>query len=403
MADYGFLSELVAPSTTKMVLLVMDGLGGLPHPETGMTELESARTPNLDSLARASICGLVHPVAPGITPGSGPGHLALFGYDPLRYGIGRGVLAAIGSGVDLAPDDLAARVNFCTVKDGVITDRRAGRISSEENGRLCEKLKGIELGEARVAIYPEKEHRAALVFTGRDLSAEVTDTDPQRSGLAPLPCEAKPGAGAKARKTAELVNSYLEKASEILADESPANMIITRGFSKLPDLPDFKELHGVKALGIANYPMYRAVAKLVGMEVPEVGDPFAQKVALLEGKWEEYDYFFIHYKHSDSAGEDGDFQAKVSCIQEVEAEIPRIRALQPDVFAVTGDHSTPALLASHSWHPCPVLLHSQWERHDEVESFGERACARGGLGIFHAVELMPMMLANALRLKKFGA
>jgi 2,3-bisphosphoglycerate-independent phosphoglycerate mutase len=403
MMDYGFLCDLVAPSSTKMVLLVMDGLGGLPHPETGLSELETARTPHLDSLARASICGLVHPVAPGITPGSGPGHLALFGYDPFRYGIGRGVLAAIGSGVDLAPDDLAARVNFCTIKDDVIADRRAGRISTEENSRLCAKLKGIVLGEVKASIYPEKEHRAALVFSGLDLSEEVTDTDPQRSGLAPLPCKAKPGAGAGARKTAELVNSYLDKASEILAAESPANMIITRGFSKLPLLPDFNELHGVKAMGIANYPMYRAVAKLVGMEVPEVGDPFSQKVALLERNWERYDYFFIHYKHTDSAGEDGDFRAKVEYIEEVEAEIPSIRALQPDVLAVTGDHSTPALLKSHSWHPCPILLHSSWERYDEVESFGESACARGGLGIFRAIELMPMMLANALRLKKFGA
>jgi 2,3-bisphosphoglycerate-independent phosphoglycerate mutase len=401
--DYAFLSDLVAPSNTKMVLLVMDGLGGLPHSETGLSELETARTPHLDSLARASICGLVYPVAPGITPGSGPGHLALFGYDPFRYSIGRGVLAAIGSGVDLAPHDLAARVNFCTIKDGVIVDRRAGRISTEENRHLCAKLGDIELGEVEAAIYPEKEHRAALVFNGPDLSEKVTDTDPQRNGLAPLPCAAEPGAEASASKTAELINSYLVKAAEILADESPANMIITRGFSKLPRLPDFNQLHGVKSMGIANYPMYRAVAKLVGMEVPAAGDSFSQKVALLEKSWERYDYFFIHYKHTDSAGEDGDFQAKVRCIEEVETEIPRIRALQPDVLAVTGDHSTPAILKSHSWHPCPILLHSTWERHDEVESFGERACARGGLGIFHAVELMPMMLANALRLKKFGA
>jgi 2,3-bisphosphoglycerate-independent phosphoglycerate mutase len=403
MLDYEFLPDLVVPSSTKMILLVMDGLGGLPHPETGLTELETAHTPDLDSLARESLCGLVHPVAPGITPGSGPGHLALFGYDPLRYSIGRGVLAAIGSGVDLAPHDLAARVNFCTLEDGIIVDRRAGRISTEQNRRLCDKLKGIDLGVVEARIYPEKEHRAALVFRGPDLSEEVTDTDPQRNGLAPLPCKASAGAGAGAGNTAELVNSYLDKASEILAGETPANMIITRGFSKLPRLPSLYELHGIRALGIANYPMYRAVAQLVGMEVPDVGDSFSDKVDLLERSWGRSDYFFLHYKHTDSAGEDGDFRGKVKYIEEVEAQIPRIRALQPDVLAVTGDHSTPALLKSHSWHPCPVLLNSRWERHDDVQSFGERACIHGGLGIFNAVQLMPMMLANALRLKKFGA
>jgi 2,3-bisphosphoglycerate-independent phosphoglycerate mutase len=401
--DYAILSGLVAPSDTKMVLLVMDGLGGLPDPETGLTELETAHTPNLDRLASESICGLVHPVAPGITPGSGPGHLALFGYDPLRYGIGRGVLAAIGSGVGLAPDDLAARVNFCTIEDGIVVDRRAGRISSEENRRLCEKLGDIDLGEVDAAIYPEKEHRAALVFRGPGLSEKVTDTDPQRNGQAPLNCKPLPGAGDDAHKTAELVNTYLDRAAEILAEESPANMIITRGFSKLPRIPHFKELHGVRALGIANYPMYRAVAELVGMEVPEVGDKFSQKVDLLERNWDGYDYFFIHYKHTDSSGEDGDFKGKVGHIEEVEAQIPRVRELRPDVLAVTGDHSTPALLASHSWHPCPIILHSRWERKDDVASFGERACAHGGLGVFHAIEVMPMMLANALRLKKFGA
>jgi 2,3-bisphosphoglycerate-independent phosphoglycerate mutase len=386
-----------------MVLLVLDGLGGLPRPDTGLTELETARTPNLDALARESICGLIHAIAPGITPGSGPAHMALFGYDPVRFEVGRGVLSALGVGIDLGPDDLAARVNFCTVEGGVITDRRAGRISTEENMRLCVKLAHIHVEGAEEIIRPEKEHRAALVFKGSGLSELITDTDPQHTGLAPLRCEALPGGGEAAERTAAMVNVYLEKVADLLADEHPANMIVTRGFAKLPDIPRMSDLYSIRAGAIATYPMYRAVAKLVGMELVDTGMSFADQLEALEGAWEEYDYFFIHYKYTDSRGEDGDFDAKVACIEEVDALMPRLVALNPDVLAVTGDHSTPALLAGHSWHPSPLLLRSRWERRDGAEVFGESACARGGLGIFQATSLMPLLLANAQRLNKFGA
>lgn len=403
MKEVAFLSSLVTGSRSKMVLLVLDGLGGLPHPDTGLTELETARTPNLDALARESICGLIHAIGPGITPGSGPAHMALFGYDPVRYEVGRGVLSALGVGMDLGPDDLAARVNFCTVQDGVIVDRRAGRISTEENARLCEKLSGIRLEGVEVEIRPEKEHRAALVFRGEGLSERVSDTDPQRTGLAPLRCEPLPGGGAAAERTAALVNEYLEKVSMILADEHPANMIVTRGFAKKPDIPPMTDLYGLRAGAVATYPMYRAVARLVGMELVASGPSFSEQVEAMAGAWEEYDYFFVHYKYTDSRGEDGDFAAKVACIEEVDEAVPRIVELDPDVLVVTGDHSTPALLKGHSWHPSPLLLRSRWERRDEVGSFGESACAAGGLGTFYAVDLLPLMLANAQRLNKFGA
>ena len=403
MKEVAFLSSLVTGSRSKMVLLVLDGLGGLPHPDTGLTELETARTPNLDALARESICGLIHAIGPGITPGSGPAHMALFGYDPVRYEVGRGVLSALGVGMDLGPDDLAARVNFCTVQDGVIVDRRAGRISTEENARLCEKLSGIRLEGVEVEIRPEKEHRAALVFRGEGLSERVSDTDPQRTGLAPLRCEPLPGGGAAAERTAALVNEYLEKVSMILADEHPANMIVTRGFAKKPDIPPMTDLYGLRAGAVATYPMYRAVARLVGMELVASGPSFSEQVEAMAGAWEEYDYFFVYYKYTDSRGEDGDFAAKVACIEEVDEAVPRIVELDPDVLVVTGDHSTPALLKGHSWHPSPLLLRSRWERRDEVGSFGESACAAGGLGTFYAVDLLPLMLANAQRLNKFGA
>jgi len=386
-----------------MVLLVLDGLGGLPHPDSGLTELETARTPNMDALARESICGLIHAIAPGITPGSGPAHMALFGYDPVRFEVGRGVLSALGVGIELGPEDLAARVNFCTVEDGVVTDRRAGRISSEENARLCAKLAGVALEGVKADIRPEKEHRAALVLRGAGLSELITDTDPQRTGQSPLRCEALPEGGKDAERTAALVNSYLDKVAHVLEDEHPANMILTRGFAKMPHIPRMTDLYSIRAGAIATYPMYRAVARLVGMELVDTGPSFSDQLDALEGAWEDYDYFFVHYKYTDSRGEDGDFEAKVACIEEVDALLPRLVALSPDVLAVTGDHSTPALLAGHSWHPSPLLLRSRWERRDGVESFGETACIRGGLGIFAAVNLMPLMLANAQRLNKFGA
>ncbi len=386
-----------------MVLLVLDGLGGLPHPETGLTELETARTPHLDALARDSACGLIHAVGPGITPGSGPAHMALFGYDPVRYEVGRGVLSALGVGMDLGPEDLAARVNFCTVEGGVVTDRRAGRISTEENARLCEKLSSIRLDGVEVVIRPEKEHRAALVLRGEGLSERVTDTDPQKTGLPPLPCRPLTEGDEAAERTAALVNRYLEEASKVLSDERPANMLLTRGFAKRPDIPLMTDLYGMRAGAVATYPMYRAVARLVGMELVETGPSFADQVEALAGVWDKYDYFFVHYKYTDSRGEDGDFYAKVACIEEVDASVPRIRELQPDVLVVTGDHSTPALLKAHSWHPSPLIFFSQWERKDDVDSFGERACSRGILGTFPAVDLLPMMLACAQRLTKFGA
>jgi 2,3-bisphosphoglycerate-independent phosphoglycerate mutase len=403
LSDMALISELATAATTKMVLLVMDGLGGLPHPDSGLTELEAARTPNLDALARESACGLMHSISRGVTPGSGPAHMSLFGYDPVRFEVGRGVLSALGVGMELGPDDLAARVNFCTVEGGVITDRRAGRISTETNTLLCEKLSGIRQQGVVVEIRPEKEHRAALVFHGEGLSELVTDTDPQRTGLAPLRCEAIPEGGEAAERTAALVNAYLDKAAEALAGEHPANMILTRGFAKLPDIPHITDLYSMRAGAVATYPMYRAVAKLVGMDIIETGATFSDQIDALHGAWEGYDFFFVHYKYTDSRGEDADYDAKVTCIEEVDGIIPRLLGLKPDVLAVTGDHSTPAILGGHSWHPSPLLLRSHWERCDGVEAFGETACLRGALGIFPATDLMPLMLANAQRLNKFGA
>jgi 2,3-bisphosphoglycerate-independent phosphoglycerate mutase len=383
-------------------LLVMDGLGGLPMEPGGLTELETAHTPNLDRLAAHGICGLHQPVAPGITPGSGPSHLALFGYDPIKYQVGRGVLSALGIDFDLKANDVAARGNFCTLDDnGRVADRRAGRIPTEKNEELCALLHQIRLPGVEVFVETVKEYRLLLVLRGDGLSGELSDTDPQEIGEEPL--EPKP-LSAEAEETANLVQEFIDRARQILADHHPANMILLRGFSQLPDWPSFEKAFGLRAAAIAAYPMYRGVAKLVGMDVLTTGVSVGEELETLEAHWKDYDYFFFHVKPIDSAGEDGDFDRKVRLIEEVDAAVPRLLALEPDVLLVTGDHSTPSLLKYHSWHPVPVLLWSRHCRTDGVDRFGERACMAGGLGPrIPAVDLMPLALANAMRLEKFGA
>jgi 2,3-bisphosphoglycerate-independent phosphoglycerate mutase len=397
-----FIQNLIEPNDSKIVLLVMDGLGGLPLAPNGDTALEAARTSNLDRLAAESICGLHQPIGPGITPGSGPSHLALFGYDPIEYQVGRGVLSALGIDFDLAPDDVAARGNFCTLDDdGRVADRRAGRIPTEKNRELSALLRDIELPGVQLFVEPVKEYRFLLVLRGGDLSGDLADTDPQEVGAKPLDPEPQ---SPEAEKTADLVRQFLGRAREILAGHHPANMVLTRGFSKLPDWPSFERAYGLRAAAIAGYPMYRGVAKLVGMEVLDTGSEPEEEWAVLEERWDDHDFFFLHVKRTDSAGEDGDFERKAALIEEVDALLPRLRRLEPDVLLVTGDHSTPALLKYHSWHPVPVLLWSRHCRADRVDRFGERACMAGGLGPrIPAVDLMPLALANARRLEKFGA
>jgi len=383
-------------------MLVMDGIGGLPLEPQGLTELETAKTPHLDDLASEGICGLQLPIGTGITPGSGPGHLSLFGYDPVKYQVGRGVLAALGSGFDLQPQDVAARGNFCTVdENGVVVDRRAGRISSETNAKLCEKLCSQVSCGSDIFVQTVKEHRFLLAIRGKDLSGELFDTDPQAVGNKPLEPH---GISHHAEKTVTIVKEFVDQAKDILADEHPANMVLLRGFSKKPDWPQFPKTFGLKSAAIAAYPMYRGLAKLIGMDVLKTGQTIEEEFATLKQQWNKYDFFFVHVKKTDSYGEDGNFANKVSVIEEVDSMIPRIMELEPDVIIVTGDHSTPSLLKSHSWHPVPVLLYSKQCRPDEVTMFGERACMRGGLGPrLPATELMPLALANAQRLEKFGA
>lgn len=397
------LRELSDEQDTKTLLYVLDGLGGLADHETGMTELEAASTPNMDRLAKEGICGLQVPVAPGITPGSGPGHLGLFGYDPLKYIVGRGVLSALGINFDLQPGDVAARGNFCTVDEqGIVQDRRAGRIPTEKGEELCELLsENVQIEGVEVFIKPVKEYRYLLVLRGEGLSGEIDDTDPQDVGEAPL--DPRPRTK-EAEQTAEYVHQFIEQAKEILTDKQPANMVLTRGFSMLPDWPDFEEVYKVRAAAFAQYPMYRGVAKLVGMQVLDAGNSLEEEMQAVRDHWDEFDFFFVHVKPIDSAGEDGDFERKKTLIEQADELLAELLELNPDVVLITGDHSTPSQMKYHGWQPVPVLLWGQYCRGDNVQSFGESACRAGGLGPrIPSKELMPLAMANAGRLEKFGA
>ena len=349
MIDHPYLGDLCSPTDSKIVLLVADGLGGLPRPETGKSELEEAHTPNLDDLARRSACGMTVPVGPGITPGSGPGHLALFGYDPLKYVIGRGVLEALGIGVELGPDDVAARCNFCTVDEhGRLTDRRAGRIPSAESEPLVEQLAAITVDGAEVRVEPVQDYRFVVVFSGDGLGESVRDTDPQRTGVEPLEPVGRDQASAA---TARVARQFIAAARDILGSRQVANMVLMRGFSKTPTWPGFGASYCLDPAAIAAYPMYRGLASLVGMKVIPTGQDFDAELDTLEEHLERHDFAFIHYKSTDAAGEDGDFEAKVEAIEELDRRIPRLASYGVDVLAVAGDHSTPAVMAAHSWHP----------------------------------------------------
>ena len=391
----------VRDATTKILLVVMDGLGGYSDATHG-TELEEANTPNLDALAAEGISGLVEPVGPGITPGSGPGHLALFGYDPEVFELGRGALSAAGLEFELTPGDVAARGNFAQIApDGTISDRRAGRIPDPEAATIVERLRReVRLDGVEVFFVPEREHRVLVVLRGDGLDPRITDTDPQRTGVPPLESTA---ADPQAKRTAELVNDLTARVRRLLDDQPKANGLLLRGFDSHRELPSFAKRYGVRAAAIAIYPMYRGIAQLVGMEVLERPKDLGEQIAVLREAWGHYDYFFLHHKYTDSAGEDGDRPRKIAAIEALDAAVPELRALSPDVLVVSGDHATPTQMAAHSWDPVPTVLWSRRGQRDDVERFGERWSARGALGIRPTKHLMPMMLAHAGRLKKYGA
>jgi 2,3-bisphosphoglycerate-independent phosphoglycerate mutase len=403
VSDYpGLIETLAIPTDTKIVFFILDGVGGLHVGDGTATELQTANTPNLDQLAKRSSCGHLVPITPGVTTGSGPGHFALFGYDPVENNVGRGVLESAGIGFELTPRDVAVRGNFATIDaDANIVDRRAGRISTEENERVCQRLREeIEIPNVEVFIETVKEHRLLVVFRGDGLSGDIDDTDPQSTGVPALPAR---GLNPEAEETVKIVNEFVKQVGTILADEKQANMVTLRGFAKHKPYASMKERFALKSLCLANYPMYRGVSFLVGMDLYRVVKSVDEQLDALEKEYDNYDFFFVHAKTPDKTGEDGNFEAKVAAIEELDQVIPRILALKPDVLVVTGDHSTPSALESHSWHPVPVLLASQHARLDLAERLDEVECLKGALGQIPAKQLMGLALAHAGKLKKFGA
>ena len=401
-------AKLQVKTGAKMALVVLDGLGDIATREQGgMTPLEAAKTPHLDALvAQGCAQGRMIPVAPGITPGSGPGHLALFGYDPIEWEVGRGVIETLGLGIELKNGDVAARANFCTVDaKGLVTDRRAGRIATE----VCERLCGIlsskikKIGTNQVFIYPGKEHRFVIVFRGAGLEGPLTDTDPNREGLPIATAKPIDPANAGQKKVAKLVADFYKVALPLLAKEKPANGFLMRGVAHQPDIPTIEQRYGLKAAALAVYPMYKGLSQLVGMTKIEGPETIAQQFERYVKEYENYDYFFIHFKYTDKAGEDGNFAAKVAAIEDFDAALPILLARKPDVLAITGDHSTPAAVKGHSWHPQPVLLHSAYSGSDKLQRFTETGANGGSLGIFEAKYLMRLMQANAKMFDKYGA
>ncbi len=400
---FEYMTPLLRDSENKIVLLVLDGLGGLPIEPGGLTELETAQTPVMDMLASEGMLGQTIPIRPGVTPGSGPAHLALFGYDPLVHDIGRGALESAGVGLDVRKGDVAARGNFCTLDENSnIIDRRAGRIPTEEAIPVVEKLKTIQIPSVDMEVRHVKEYRFAVVMRGADLTPEIEDTDPQQTGVPPLPAIASSPA---AERAASLYNQWILQARQVLKNEPKANGLTLRGFATHPGLASYQDAYGLKAACIAVYPMYKGVSRLVGMDVIEFdGDSPQDEFTALARVWDDYDFFFVHIKKTDSMGEDGNFPGKVKVIESVDAALPELLELNPDVLIITGDHSTPAKLRSHSWHPVPFLLWSPSSvRPDTQTEFGERNCASGSLGNIPALDTMPLALAHALRLNKYGA
>ena len=393
--------ELSIQNEKKIVLLVMDGIGDLP--QNDKTPLEKARTPNLDRLAKNSITGLTYPVSMGITPGSGPAHVSLFGYDPMKYNIGRGVLEALGIDFEMGEKDIAARANFATIKaDGIISDRRAGRIATEKNQEICSylssKIKHID--DVEVFIRSGKEHRFVVVFRGNALDDSVTDTDPQEVGRKPMECKSTEKQG---EKTAHIVNEFVKRTASLLKNYKPANFPLLRGIARYPHIPSMEDLFKLLPAAIAPYPMYRGLARLVGMTILPTESDTSSEIRSLQENWSAFDFFYIHIKKTDSYGEDGNFEKKVSTIEEIDSHIPSIEELKPDCFVIAGDHSTPCMMKAHSWHPVPFLLFSPYVRKDVSQAFTESECAKGVLGNFAAVNVMTLMLAHTLKLNKYGA
>ena len=400
MIDFPYMTQICKPTASKILFLVVDGLGGLANPETGLSELETAKLPNLDKLSQKSDVGLTTPVAPGITPGSGPGHMALFGYNPIKYLVGRGILEALGMDIDIGSQDIVARGNLATVdSSGIILDRRACRMPSEKSAALLKPLSNIKITDTIIQVFPGKEHRFVVRLRGNGLSDKITETDPQNIGVPILKAQS---ISPDSIKTAEIVNAFTNTAVEILSSQIKGNAILLRGFSKMPELPSMRSVYNLNPAAIAAYPMYQGLAKLVGMHVIKTGKCFNDQLDSLETHMNKHDFFFLHYKPTDVSGEDGIFSAKVDALEKLDSYIPRLLSMGFETVTIAGDHSTPSIMGKHSWHPVPFLINSANTKVGVVKSFNERTCLTGSIGHITATSLITLTLAHAGKLLKFG-
>jgi 2,3-bisphosphoglycerate-independent phosphoglycerate mutase len=405
----------------KILILICDGLGDRPVGALkGKTPLEAAPRPNMNHFAKGGACAIIDIIAPGVRPGSDTAHLALLGFDPYKVYTGRGPFEAMGVGMEVRPGDVAFRCNFSTVNDKMeIEDRRAGRIK-EGTAELARALDGWEYEGVKVYFKEGTEHRGVLLLRALGLSPLVSDPDPHEEGVRPHECLPK---APEAALTARVVNAFVKRSHEILmehpvnrerikAGKRPANIILPRGAGMMPHLPSFQERFGMKCAAIAGVALVKGICRVAGMELLDVKgatggldtDMDAKMKAALKAL-DSHDMVLVNIKAADLCGHDGDYKMKSKVAGRIDKALGLLRKDLPEDahFALTADHSTPCCAKDHTGDPVPLAIYGRHVRTDGVQTFGERACAGGGLGRLRGTDLLQVMLDLAGRSEKFGA
>lgn len=404
----------------KVIFVICDGLADRPIPELGgLTPLEAAPTPHLDKLAYEAECGMMHTLGRGKTPGSDTAHLTLFGYDIATSYSGRGPIEVAGLGMELKHGDVALRGNMGTVIDGMITDRRAGRIRVVTP--VCEALDGMEIDGVTFIVKPGTAHRAGVIIRGEGLSDAIIDADPHVPDV-PIRTVTPTDDTPEAKKTADVLNKFLARAHEVLKDHQfnkdriaagdlPANYLLVRGAGQYKQVESFEKRYGLSACCIAGGGLYKGIGAFLGMDILEVPGATALPDTDIEAKFKlavdslkKYDFVFVHVKAADSLGEDGDHAGKRDFIARIDQAVPVLAGRPDDTLLVwTADHTTPCEMKAHSADPVPIMYHGGAVRTDRVESFGERACGEGGLGFISGLDLMPQVMNLLGKLHLVGA
>jgi 2,3-bisphosphoglycerate-independent phosphoglycerate mutase len=412
----------------KAILFIVDGMADRPVKELNWkTPLEAARKLSLDQIAKAGICGMVDPIAPGTPPGSDAATLALLGYDALKVYSGRGALEALGSGVKVQPGDVAFRCNFATISQkSVVLDRRAGRISNEDATRLARSLSKVKLGKSLNADFLFKntiQHRAVLTLKGPKLSTAVSDSDPEKVGEKVL--QVKPlDNSSEAKSTAKILNELLREFQKVLKNYPvneerikhglpPANIILCRGAGTIPNLKLLSEIYGVKAVCIAAAPLVRGVCRVAGMKLVYVkgatGTPqtdYMAKARAAVQALKSCDLVLLHVKAADVASHDGKAKQKIEVIENIDRMAGYLLdkvCLDSTYLAVTADHTTSTVTGNHEGDPVPIAIIGPYVRRDDTKEYNERSCAKGGLGRIRGLDLMPILMNFLGKAEKFGA